>query len=140
MSSDEESQDLSTLTTLYTIRVPLWRNEIVTNWLRWFDYLHNQRRIANAAGASRGATPQTRIVPQENCVNANAPYKRRLPKNAYNPTWLAAQSAGEVLLNIQPTVERADMFVHDPNFLAYVLPSRILLKVTPYPRNFPRNA
>ncbi|KAK0468966.1 hypothetical protein IW261DRAFT_1345683 [Armillaria novae-zelandiae] len=110
MSSDEEAQQ--DLHTVYKIRMPYWRSDSVTAWLRSFDHFHNQRRISNAAGAS------LRIIPhaEEEQVNKTAQYKRRLPRNAYNPTWLAAQPAGEVLLNIQPSPERADLFVQDPTW------------------------
>lgn len=105
MSSDEEVQQ--DLHTVYKIRTPYWRSDLVTTWLHSFNHFHNLRRISNAAGASHGNPPRIRIIPQaeEEQVNKTTHYKHLLPKNAYNPTWLGTQSAGEVRLNIQPLPE-----------------------------------
>ncbi|KAK0494003.1 hypothetical protein EDD18DRAFT_1107511 [Armillaria luteobubalina] len=116
MSSNEEvHQDLHMV---YKICTPYWRSNSVTAWLRSLDYFHNQRHISNAAGASHSNTPRICITPhaEEEWVNKTAQYKCRLPRNTYNPTWLAAQPAGVVLLNIQPLLEQADMFVQDPTW------------------------
>ncbi|KAK0471791.1 hypothetical protein IW261DRAFT_1571676 [Armillaria novae-zelandiae] len=116
MSSDEEVQQ--DLHTVYKICMPYWRSDSVTAWLCSFHHFHNQRCISNAAGASHGNPPRVRIIPhaEEEWVNKTTQYKRRLPRNAYNPTWLATQPAGQVLLNIQPSPERADLFIQDPTW------------------------
>ena len=84
MSSDEEVRINSRKQ--YHIRVPTWRSEAVTAWLRVFDILYNNARLDGLLGDQRGALPHARVITETKSTNTRI--VRRLPENAYDVEWL----------------------------------------------------
>ena len=84
MSSDEEVRIDSRRE--YHIRVPAWRSEAVTAWLRVFDILYIKARLEGVLGGQRGALPHTRVTTEMKSTNPR--FVRRLPENAYDEEWL----------------------------------------------------
>ena len=85
MSSDEEVRIDSRKQ--YHIRVPAWRSQAVTGWLRVFDILYNHARLDGLLGDQRGALPHARVITETKSTNPRI--IRRLPENAYDPEWLS---------------------------------------------------
>ena len=84
MSSDEEVQVDSRKE--YHIRVPSWRSEDVSAWLRVFDILYTKARLAGILGDQRGALPRARVGSETRSTNPR--FVTRLPKNAYDEWWI----------------------------------------------------
>lgn len=116
MSSDEETHVMATGQTVYRIHAPAWRSVAVTNWLRFFDKVYCYMRFSNAVGANRGNPPRVRIPTAG--YSTNPKFVACLPKNAYRPEWLAAQSPAELSINVQPLPDKPEYFKHDDNYVA----------------------
>lgn len=84
MSSDEEVRVGSIKQ--YHIRVPTWRSEAVTAWLRVFDILYNNARLDGLLGDHRGALPHARVITEAKSTSPR--FVTRLPENAYDEEWL----------------------------------------------------
>lgn len=85
MSSDEEVRIGSGKQ--YHIRVPTWRSEAVTAWLRVFDILYNNARLDGLLGDQRGALPRVRVITETKSTSTR--FVSRLPENAYDVEWLS---------------------------------------------------
>lgn len=68
-----------------------WRSEELTRYLRALDVVHLSTRWTRSGRAKRGQFPRIRVV-VKNKVDRDAQPIQGLPRNFYNPSWLAAQS------------------------------------------------
>jgi hypothetical protein len=111
MSSDEsESEDLDTTNQAnpqYNILPPIWRAQELSDWLHVFDSIHMLGRRGSSSSI-RGALPRLRRY-TEGLKSKKLKWVSRLPRNAYDPHWLASQhNAGFV---VQPSQDYD--FSHD---------------------------
>jgi len=123
MSSDEEGDEDDQTTDQgrdnipaikqYFIRVPQWRSEVVTAWLRVFDVLYLRARADGVFGDQRGAFPHARCITREKSTNPR--FVSRLPENAYDERWLRTLVDPQVVLRPRPSV----VYYHTPQTLQY---------------------
>ncbi|KAI9061492.1 hypothetical protein FKP32DRAFT_1575860 [Trametes sanguinea] len=85
MSSDESCVENDVVR--YDILVKKWRHPDLTSWLRTFDAVHRRQRFSQTNRTTRGAPVHWRNV-STRVDNSRKPVAG-LPKNAYNPEWLA---------------------------------------------------
>lgn len=111
MSSDEEVRINSRKE--YHIRLPAWRSESVTGWLRVFDILYNRARFDGLLGDQRGALPHARVRTEAKSTSRR--FVTRLPKDAYDPEWLRQLVDPETILRPQPFAA----YHHSPKTLQY---------------------
>ncbi|KAI0682106.1 hypothetical protein C8T65DRAFT_597539 [Cerioporus squamosus] len=98
MSSDEEEENAPFRR--YRVYDVIWRSDAVTKMLRALDALHRRWRRKSS---KRGAQPRMRYLVDE---VAQKPTRavRRLPRNAYTPTWYnELKSFEKDNLNARPT-------------------------------------
>jgi hypothetical protein len=109
MSSDEEETVGAGVQ--YRVRVPAWRSEVVTGWLRIFDILYVHARRGGVFGDQRGSQARQRIGPhEESSRRAVIP---KLPRNAYSDDWFNAQVGAEMLVRPGPPAQ----YTHDTRTL-----------------------
>ena len=123
MSSDEEedeehqAMDQGTGNILpvkqYLIRLPQWRSEVTTAWLRVFDILYLRARADCVFGDQRGAFPHARSTSGERSTNPR--FVSRLPENAYDERWLRSLVDHRAVLRPQPPAP----YHHSPQTLQY---------------------
>jgi len=113
MSSDEEEKVHDGIQ--YRIRVPRWREPLVTPWLRMFDAIYRYHRLEENAGDMRGAMPRRRVP--SNIPSTSKKFVPGLPINAYEITWLEEQLDIANVVHPGPKAK----FIHDPHLAQYVL-------------------
>ena len=96
----------------YLIRVPQWRSEAVTGFLRVFDILYLRARADGVFGGQRGAFPHARSTSLARSTNLR--FVSRLPENAYDERWLRGL-VDRAVLRARPPVA----YHHSPETLQY---------------------
>ena len=114
MSSDEEDQYRGTKQ--YRVFKKVWREEAVTPWLRVFDAAYRRTRLEPMESGA-GAVPRVRFV-----TNTVAPWPlrnvvKRLPKSAYDQTWLESLTERERRCLRVAEDPAGSLFTHEPSAL-----------------------
>lgn len=109
MSSDEEETVGTEVQ--FRIRVPAWRSDTVTGWLRLFDILYVHARRGGVFRDQRGSQPRQRVTPHNNSSSRTVVPK--LPRNAYDDNWFNAQVNAEMLVRPGPPAQ----YTHDTRTL-----------------------
>jgi hypothetical protein len=92
----------------YVITSLPWRAAWIRGWMIVFDRLHLATRFTASGRATPGAFPHIRTMPPPNRLRkeTNCDPVRSLPRNFYNPAWLARQSDWYLeWLDIQPEID-----------------------------------
>lgn len=100
MSSDEP--DGPSNPKQYCVLVKPWRNPVLASWLRTFDAVHRRfREDELIPGIQKGAQPHLRVLTDK--VDGRRGAVAGLPRNAYNPDWLANLTSVDLEdLNMEP--------------------------------------
>lgn len=96
MSSDESDRDGAQLQ--YKIRLPMWRNKKVTNWLRALDAAYNKLRASEDSSSTRGAQPHVRTPARDGFTSTSRKFVSGLPINAYDENWLSSLTTTALVL------------------------------------------
>ena len=115
MSSDEEDDKGSFVR--YRVFKKTWRHADVTKFLRILDALYRMWRRESGQAPKRGSMQRRRYLVDEEATDR--PAVPRLPKNAYDPDWLAKLTPTE-LDDLSPSKEKYD-FSHDRNLKRYAV-------------------
>jgi hypothetical protein len=104
MSEDESGIDEKSGQPQYVIRIPYCRNPKVTDFFQIHDYLYYLTRFTTNNRITPGCFPHSQTP--SNRKDRDRPAIQNLPKNFYNPSWLASLTAIEKhMLNIQPPLD-----------------------------------
>jgi len=109
MSSDEEEHVGTEVQ--YRVRVPPWRSDAVTAWLRVFDVLYVHARRGRVFGDQRGSQPRQRVTTGD--VSRRPGIVPMLPRNAYDDVWVNTQVNPETLVRPGPPAR----YIHDAKTL-----------------------
>ena len=93
--SGDESDHKSSSTVRYVIQALPWRSDEVTQYVRALDAVHMSTKFTISGRPIPGAWPRTRVLSKKSvdtCANAVP----GLPRNFYNPAWLADQEEWRV--------------------------------------------
>lgn len=81
----------------YLIKRLEWRSDELTQYVRALDVVHLSTRWSRSGRPRRGQFPRIRVATR-NKVDRDARPVPGLPRNFYDPSWLAAQSEEDRLV------------------------------------------
>ncbi|KAI0323556.1 hypothetical protein GY45DRAFT_1264373 [Cubamyces sp. BRFM 1775] len=94
MSSDESDHRNGAVQ--YGVFKKEWRNPAITKWLRVFDSLYRRLRLNEASHSTPGSHPHLRFYSDKQ--SSRHPPVKNLPRNAYDPEWLAGLNQYDIKL------------------------------------------